>query len=335
MDVAQSFRLGGATHIDRYGRPIRANMLRRDNVFNTAIRNGNSEAEELLRGMLAFDSVTTGMSDIEAIARVNKFHFNYSKEAQTDFERQVASRAIPFYTWTRNSIPLMATQLGRNPKPFVRYLQLKNNIESGVEKDRNVPDWYGERWGIDLSGLLGNPNQGQRTFAFPDLPFMDLINVAKMPSKETPFGPAQHIAEGLAPQIKFPVEYLTGTNIFTQAEIGTDFIPPPRVFDIPGLLPFLSKALPMGMVKKNHKGQWGMREDFAYHLGNFVPYITQMRRLAPKEERFKEDLLLNWLNWISPIGMRERDWRAGRGTAYARQRDRSEDRRRMISLENL
>lgn len=335
MDVAQSFRLGGATHIDRYGRPIRANMLRRDNVFNTAIRNGNSEAEELLRGMLAFDSVTTGMSDIEAIARVNKFHFNYSKEAQTDFERQVASRAIPFYTWTRNSIPLMATQLGRNPKPFVRYLQLKNNIESGVEKDRNVPDWYGERWGIDLSGLLGNPNQGQRTFAFPDLPFMDLINVAKMPSRETPFGPAQHIAEGLAPQIKAPIEYLTGTNIFTQAEIGTDFIPPPRVFDIPGLLPFLSKALPMGMVKKNHKGQWGMREDFAYHLGNFVPYITQMRRLAPKEERFKEDLLLNWLNWISPIGMRERDWRAGRGTAYARQRDRSEDRRRMISLENL
>jgi hypothetical protein len=335
MDVAQSFRLGGATHIDRYGRPIRANMLRRDNVFNTAIRNGNSEAEELLRGMLAFDSVTTGMSDIEAIARVNKFHFNYSKEAQTDFERRVASRAIPFYTWTRNSIPLMATQLGRNPKPFVRYLQLKNNIESGVEKDRNVPDWYGERWGIDLSALLGNPNQGQRTFAFPDLPFMDLINVAKMPSRETPFGPAQHIAEGLAPQLKAPVEYLTGTNIFTQAEIGTDFIPPPRVFDIPGLLPFLSKALPMGMVKKNHRGEWGMREDFAYHLGNFVPYITQMRRLAPKEERFKEDLLLNWLNWISPIGMRERDWRAGRGTAYARQRDRSEDRRRMISLENL
>ena len=335
MDVAQSFRLGGATHIDRYGRPIRANMLRRDNVFNTAIRNGNSEAEELLRGMLAFDSVTTGMTDIESIARVNKFHFNYSKEAQTDFERRVASRAIPFYTWTRNSIPLMATQLARNPKPFVRYLQLKNNIESGVEKDRNVPDWYGERWGIDLSGLLGNPNQGQRTFAFPDLPFMDLINVAKMPSRETPFGPAQHIAEGLAPQIKAPIEYLTGTNIFTQAEIGTDFIPPPRVFDIPGLLPFLSKALPNGMVKKNHKGKWGMREDFAYHLGNFVPYITQMRRLLPKEERFKEDLLLNWLNWISPIGMRERDWRAGRGTAYARQREGSQDRRRMISLESL
>ena len=335
MDVAQSFRLGGATRIDRFGRPIRANMLRRDNVFNTAIRNGNSEAEELLRGMLAFDSVTTGMSDVQAIARVNKFHFNYSKEAQTDFERRFAARAIPFYTWTRNSIPLMATQLGRNPKPFVRYLQLKNNIESGVEKDRNVPDWYGERWGIDLSGLLGNPNQGQRTFAFPDLPFMDLIGVAKMPSRETPFGPAQHIAEGLAPQIKFPVEYLTGTNIFTQAEIGTDFIPPPRMFDIPGLLPFLSKALPMGMVKKNHKGEWGMREDFAYHLGNFVPYVTQMRRLVPKEERFKEDLLLNWLNWISPIGMRGRDWRAGRGTEYARQRDRSEDRRRMISLENL
>ena len=78
-----------------------------------------------------------------------------------------------------------------------------------------------------------------------------------------------------------------------------------------------------------------MREDFAYHLGNFVPYVTQMRRLVPKEERFKEDLLLNWLNWISPIGMRGRDWRAGRGTEYARQRDRSEDRRRMISLENL
>ena len=91
----------------------------------------------------------------------------------------------------------------------------------------------------------------------------------------------------------------------------------------------------MGMVKKNHKGNWGMREDFAYHLGNFVPYITQMRRLAPKEERFKEDLLVNWLNWVSPIGLRQRDYRAGRGTAYARQRESSQERRRMISLENL
>ena len=78
-----------------------------------------------------------------------------------------------------------------------------------------------------------------------------------------------------------------------------------------------------------------MREDFAYHLGNFVPYITQMRRLLPKEERFKEDLLLNWLNWISPIGLRERDLRAGRGTHIARQRDWSREAGQRASLENL
>jgi len=337
-EVAQSFRLHGATTIDRYGRPIRWNPLRRDSVWNTAIRNGNGEMEEFLRGSLALDSISSGLNEAEAIFRVNQFHFNYSKEGMTDWERNLGARAYPFYTWTRNSLPLMATQLLYNPKPFLRYLQLKNNIELGVEKDRTTPGWYGKRWGIDLSGLMGNPNQGARTWAFPDLPFMDLIEFAEMPLQdmERPFGGLTRLAEGVAPQIKFPVETLMGAQIFRNIPISTEYVKPPPLFDVPGLLPFLEKV-PGDLVAKNSRGQYGIRENALYGLGTFVPLVSQMRRLIPREERYKDEdkLFSAWLSWVMPIGIRRQGPRDTRGARFQRDRDRSMSRSERRSLERI
>ena len=337
-EVAQSFRLHGAATLDRYGRPLRWNPLRRDSVWNTAIRNGNGEMEEFLRGSLALDSVVSGMTDADAIFRVNQFHFNYSKEGMTDWERNLGARAYPFYTWTRNSLPLMATQLLYNPKPFLRYLQLKNNVELGVEKDRTTPGWYAQRWGIDLSGLMGNPNQGARTWAFPDLPFMDLIEFAEMPLQdmERPFGGLTRLAEGFAPQIKFPVETMMGAQIFRNIPISTEYVKPPPMFDIPGLLPFLSKV-PGDLVAKNSRGQYGIRENALYGLGTFVPLVSQMRRLIPREDRYKDDdkLFSAWLSWIMPIGIRRQGPRDTRGARFQRDRERSMSRSERRSLERI
>ena len=335
-EVAQSFRLGGATTLDRYGRPLRWNPLRRDNVWNTAIRNGNMEMEEILRGSLALDSVRGGLDDAAIVARVTRYHFNYSKDAMTDFERQVLSRAYPFYTWTRNSIPLMATEMLRNPKPFLRYLQLKQNLELGVEKDRNVPAWYGERWGIDMSALLGNPNQGARAWAFPDLPFMDLVE-ATSGGPDILFGldPAT-FASGLAPQIKTPIEMLTGTSLFQQIPIRSEYIKPPLPFDMPGLLPFLEK-LPGDMVAKNSRGEYGIRESAAYALQNFLPYLAQFRRLVPREDRYKAKTTAAWLSWSMPVGFRDPGTvrYETRGAVRGRRRDRGLDRADRASLERI
>ena len=333
-EVAQSFRLHGAATVDRYGRPLRWNPLRRDNVWNTAIRSGNSEMEEILRGSLALDSVFEGLDDAAMIARVTKYHFNYSKDAMADTERQVLSRAMPFYTWTRNSLPLMATELLRNPKPFTRYLTLKRNMELGVEPDRSVPAWYGERWGIDMSGLLGNPNKGARAWAFPDLPFMDLVDA-------TGGGPAilggldpSKFASGLAPQIKTPIEMLTGTSLFQQLPIRSEYIKPPLPFDIPGLLPFLN-ALPGNAVAKNSRGEYRIQESAAYALQNFIPYLSQFRRLLPREERYKAKTTSAWLSWIMPVGYRDPGTvqYESKGAHQSRSRERSEDRGLMLSLE--
>ena len=333
-EVAQSWRLHGATTVDRYGRPLRWNPMRRDNVWNTAIRSGNSEMEEILRGSLALDSVFEGLDDAAMIARVTKYHFNYSKDAMSDTERQVLSRAVPFYTWTRNSIPLMATELVRNPKPFLRYLTLKRNMELGVEPDRSVPAWYGERWGIDMSGLLGNPNQGARAWAFPDLPFMDLVDATSGgPDLLGGLNPAA-FASGLAPQIKTPIEMLTGTSLFQQLPIRSEYIKPPLPFDIPGLLPFLN-ALPGNAVAKNSRGEYRIQESAAYALQNFIPYLAQLRRLLPREERYKAKTTSAWLSWLMPIGYRDPGTvqYESKGAHQSRSRERSEDRGMMLSLE--
>lgn len=336
-EVAQSFRMSGATTFDRYGRPMRWNPLRRDNVWNTAIRNGNMEMEEILRGSLAFDSLRTGMSPVEAIMRVNKYHFNYSKDAMTDWERKFAARALPFYTWTRNSVPLMATEMLRQPRSFYRYLQVKQNIELGVEKDRTVPAWYGKRWGIDLSGLMGNPNQGARSFAFPDLPFMDLIEFTDMPSRDRPFGGLTRIAESLAPQVKTPIEMLTGTSMFRNIPISDEYIKPPAIFfDMPGLMPFLDK-MPGNLVAKNTRGKYGIRESTVYSLQSFIPYIAQVRRMLPREERYKDKVLSSWLSWILPIGYRGGATvvRDVAGARYRRVKDRDLNKAEWRSLERI
>ena len=333
-EVAQSWRLHGATTVDRYGRPLRWNPLRRDNVWNTAIRSGNSEMEEILRGSLALDSVFEGLDDAAMIARVTKYHFNYSKDAMSDTERQVLSRAMPFYTWTRNSIPLMATELLRNPKPFLRYLTLKRNMELGVEPDRSVPAWYGERWGIDMSALLGNPNQGARAWAFPDLPFMDLVEATSGGPEFLGGLDPSTFASGLAPQIKTPIEMLTGTSLFQQLPIRSEYIKPPLPFDIPGLLPFLD-ALPGNAVAKNSRGEYRIQESAAYALQNFIPYLSQLRRLLPREERYKAKTTSAWLSWIMPIGYRDPGTvqYESKGAHQARRRERTEDRGMMLSLE--
>jgi hypothetical protein len=314
-EVAQSFRMSGATTVDAYGRPRRWNPLRRDNVWNTAVRGGNAEMEEFLRGSLAYDSIVNGMDEATTIARVNKYHFNYSKDNMTTVEREYLSRAYPFYTWMRNSIPLMATELARNPRPFLRYLTLKRNIELGVEKDRNMPAWYGQRWGIDLGGLMGNPNQGSRAFAFPDLPFMDLVEFTSGME-----GVKRTGMSGLSPLIKTPVELLTGVETFTGRGIKDEFVKPPVAFDVPGLLPFL-EMLPGDKVMKNSRGVYGIKEGTLHGLSSFIPYLTVLRRLFPREKRYQDKALTAWISTISPVGYR---------TPKTVQRDRLSERTRRL-----
>ena len=327
-EVAQSYRMSGATTLDQYGRPRRWNPARRDNVWNTAVRGGNAEMEEFVRGALAYDSIVNGMSEIDTVARVNKFHFNYSKENMTDFERQYMSRAYPFYTWMRNSVPLMATQLVRNPRPFLRYLTLKRNIELGVEKDRNMPAWYGQRWGIDLGGLMGNPNQGARAFAFPDLPFMDLVEATQDPFKG--------IKSGLSPIIKAPIELTTGVEMFSGRSIKDEYVKPPVAFDVPGLLAFLEK-LPGSKVAKNRRGEYGIKESTLHGLGSFIPYLTLLRRMIPREKRYEDKALTAFIGAISPVGYRtpktvQRD-RMGERTR--RKIESQEDKARNKSLQRI
>jgi hypothetical protein len=327
-EVAQSYRMSGATTLDQYGRPRRWNPARRDNVWNTAVRSGNAEMEDFVRGALAYDSIVNGMSEIDTVARVNKFHFNYSKENMTDLERGSLARAYPFYTWMRNSVPLMATQLVRNPRPFLRYLTLKRNIELGVEEDRNMPAWYGQRWGIDLGGLMGNPNQGARAFAFPDLPFMDLVEATQDPLKG--------IKSGLSPLIKAPIELTTGVEMFSGRSIKDEYVKPPIAFDVPGLLPFL-ETLPGSQVAKNRRGEYGIKESTLHGLGSFIPYLTLLRRMIPREKRYEDKALTAFIGAIAPIGYRtpktvQRD-RMGERTR--RKIESQEDKARNKSLQRI
>jgi hypothetical protein len=131
-EVSRSARLGG--NVDRkYGGQVFLNPFRSDFVWYDAVRQRNMEIEEILRGSLAYDTLATKGGSLEdAAARVIRYHFNYDRQAQTAQEAAIRQHVIPFYVWTRNSIPLMMSEMVRQPRKFLTYFRGRENLQHGT-----------------------------------------------------------------------------------------------------------------------------------------------------------------------------------------------------------
>jgi len=125
--------------------------------------------EEHQRASLFMDGIKKGMKPLEAAKRVKKFHFDYYE--LTDFERKVAKRFFPFWSWTRKNIPLQLEMIVKAPKKYKYLAQLKRAVIGGPENEYN-PDWWKEQdvwetkgdkaWHVglpytDLNMLQGSP----------------------------------------------------------------------------------------------------------------------------------------------------------------------------------
>jgi hypothetical protein len=109
----------------------------------------------------------------EAAEIVMKMHLDYT--AVTDFERNVASRAIPFYKWVRLSTPLMIEHLLHDPgkvlvmpKAMKMISELQGYSTTGLsvapgEVDAVVPDYLREAGAMPI----GEDNQGNTLFYDP------------------------------------------------------------------------------------------------------------------------------------------------------------------------
>lgn len=105
------------------------------------------------------DAISKGATLEEAAAmgvkKVRKFNIDYS--TQTDFEKNVAKRILPFYSWARRNLPLQAQMLFTHPGFMAGYAKGQNMLNGGIVGDSDVngdpllPQWLRDSMPVRLA----------------------------------------------------------------------------------------------------------------------------------------------------------------------------------------
>ena len=197
--------------------------------------------ESQLRVPLFINELYKGNSFQGALEQVNKFHFDYGKEAMTPFENDIVKRFIPFYTWSRNNIPLQLEQIGKQPGKYNALFKTMNTLsgagqtrEQQSEERKYMPEWMNDMLQVRLPGE--DPKYMQI-----DLPVEDISNI----NFKNMFGL-------LAPWIKAPIELGFNKNVFMDSPIYNP--------DLPREMQTAKASSLMGYIPEPVKGLLNIRE---------------------------------------------------------------------------
>jgi hypothetical protein len=164
-------------------------------------------AENNARLALFINEVKAGKSYEEAGKTVHKFLFDY--DDLSHFEKTVAKKLIPFYTWSRKNIPLQLEMMVKEPDKFQKLNIIKQNIEEGVDKpdpDNVAP--YMKNLGPIYYKSIGDT---KRVFTLMNyLPVMDVFRLGD---------PVDFVSNMISPIIKEPLEQLANYDSFRKKEI--------------------------------------------------------------------------------------------------------------------
>lgn len=171
-------------------------------------QNVSKKVEEFLRVPMYLEGrIKLGLSPKEAADRVIKFHFDYSPSGMSTFEKNFMKRIMPFYTFTRNVIPLTIEQMLLNPGKYaaVYKAQKATGMTPNDEDFKYLPKYLQQQ--IIL-------RQGDKYVAGFKLPFEEAIGFAETPLRK--------FVSSTSPFFKIPIEIVTGKNIFKDIDIEKD-----------------------------------------------------------------------------------------------------------------
>lgn len=170
------------------------------------IRAGSAVAtgfEDHAKVTLFFDQLAKGADPVSASMHVKKYLFDYSD--LTIYERTFFRRLIPFYTFTRKSIPLAIETVLTKPGYASALGKIREAGEKNVEdplKDEYVSSWIKEGLGVPVR----KTSDGKTEF-FLLKGWIPLADLAKMDVQEA-FGM-------LHPAFKAPIELAMNRSVFT------------------------------------------------------------------------------------------------------------------------
>ncbi len=278
-------------------------------AYLDANREAGAHVEQLLRGALGYDRLLKGKGIDQALSDIVRFHFDY--QDLSSFERKYVKRIVPFYSWTRNNVPLQVEMYLQAPQKYARYIQAQNEIQAPVDKGTVVPSYYGSMFGIPTSAHEGGPNGGQ-VFLTPDLPMTQTLANAvpnlnafdtKDPVGSTLSGVAEPLLGNVTPLIKTPYEVARGEQVFKGIPLrGEPYMkkgklePNPTWANAPGVLQAL-RAVGLAVDTKQ-----GLRvtDTGQYVAEQYLPALSRIRKLDPQA---KKDVARQGANVASFLGL--------------------------------
>jgi hypothetical protein len=297
---------------------IRVNPLDAGFFLFSGVRNANSIAESAMRLGTGLHSMRVGRNLDEAVDEIFRLHFDYSKLSGA--ESNIAKRFIPFYTWTRNNLPLQISFLAQNPAKFNKMMALRRNMESESFEDKNVADYMLEPYGFKLPFKIGD----SVTYFTPDLPLQDLIRMD--PTAEGGKRVLEQLASSATPFVKVPIEYWAEKKVFA----GIPYQDKPVALPAPlRVIPGLKEAAKaLGWAKQNRRGEWLINDKKLGVIEGMLPFIGRLRRMIPEDARTQDTWLQTALSTGAGLSIKINTPRRQRSQRIREQIRKSEERRK-------
>ena len=266
-------------------RGVGPTITRSSRLFNNPLTRASKWGGEWVEGpvrlALGLDSIDRGYSNLDALNRITRLHFDYGQVSKMD--RQ-AKRLVPFWTFMSRNLPLQVTQMWMKPKVYLWYQSMVRNLSE--PNHPYTPGYWLEQGAFTMGGSIG----GDDLYLAPDLPHtrvqQDIANLAD---------PAR-LLSNINPLARVPLETaVAGRKLYT----GQQFSDTPEDVDLK-MLPFTPLLALLGQMQKGPEGQWQAKERGAYAMRSLFPPLQTISRLAPNEsDEFNKErqaqTLARWL----------------------------------------
>lgn len=164
--------------------------------------------EGMNRFMLTFDGVMQGYDFATAAARTQKYLIDYNDLSTAD---RLLRQIIPFWTWASRNVPLQIENMWLNPKAYVTYNKLRDNLRDEENESPFLRQYRKEAGAFKLPGT--------DIYLQPDLGFPG----AGQPSLlEEAFTSPERLLSRLTPGARVPLELWKNKQFFSGAPVTNE-----------------------------------------------------------------------------------------------------------------
>jgi hypothetical protein len=219
-------------------------------------------------------------------------HFDYSN--LSDFERKYMRNILPFYTWTRNSIPLAFRSIIYEPGKINAFMRLNENAKEAFGTDEAMynewmPEWINEKFGW----AIGSKIAGKQLTIGPESPIFDLEKY--FGAKGVP--DIMEFVGGTSPVIRAPIEALTRKDIVTGASYKEGGKTAPAWLQALGAVPVVGGVAERAFdVRLSPEGEQVAGQGRLDFVRDAIPTIGVMERLFGLGDQDQRD------RWLSNFG---------------------------------